>query len=131
MRTPEEQRDAWARLGRWYADVRNARGFTQAEVAAMIGLSESRIRQIERARVAKSVPDDTRRLLEAALGVPAGTSEAVLADLPPGVDLTALPPITLTDDAGGQRVVYAGKVDPELLKAAARELAGKYLPTAS
>lgn len=130
-RSLEEQHDAWVRLGRWYHDVRKARHFTQAQVAAMMGMSESRVRQIEGARVARSVPEDTRRLMEAALGLPLGSSESVLADLPSGVDLAKLPPITLTDDSGGQSVVYAGRVDPDLLKRAAKELAGRYLPSAS
>lgn len=131
-RSLDEQHDAWVRLGRFYRDVRErGRKFTQAQVAAMMGMSESRVRQIEGARVAKTVPEETRRLFEAALGLPVGVSESVLAGLPSGVDVANLPPITLTDDAGGQTIVYAGKPDPELLKRAAQELAGRYLPSAS
>lgn len=131
MRSPEEQHEAWVRLGRWYKAVREARHFTQRQVADMVGLSEPRIRQIEGARGANSVPDSRRRLMEAALGIPAGSSESVLAGLPSGVDLAKLPPITLTDDAGGQTIVYAGPVNSDLLKQAAAELAEKYLRTAS
>lgn len=126
MTTPQPPAEAFARLGRWYAEVRERRGFTQELVARAAGLSESRVRQIERARYGPP-PEDTRRRMEAALGLPRDSSGAVLADLPSGVDLADLPPITETDDTGAERVVYAGPVDPERLARAGEQLRARYL----
>ena len=131
--TPAWNDAAWAKLGVWLRSVRSRRGFTQSRVAQLAGMSESRYRQIETGRTTAGKPlgrpsPDALLHLEAALAVPRGSCRLVLDGADPEVDLAALPPIELREDTapGGQRVIYAGPVDPDLLQQAADQLAALY-----
>jgi transcriptional regulator with XRE-family HTH domain len=68
--------EKWVRLGAAVRDAREAKGLTQGELGARVGVGNTTIANIERARVARATP--TIRAVARELGWKPGSVEAIL-----------------------------------------------------